>query len=94
VLSTQPLLFFKPRDQTSAERAKSFSLLCSYQCSCSFYVLLPPIAVFLGLVVDCSFACRCIEVVALRLALNDLEPDGGRTCGLKKDLGGERLQVP
>jgi hypothetical protein len=29
VLSKQPLLFFSPRDRTSTERAKSFSLLCS-----------------------------------------------------------------
>jgi hypothetical protein len=30
VLSKQPLLFFWPRDQTSAERAKSFSPWCSF----------------------------------------------------------------
>jgi hypothetical protein len=40
-------------------------------------------------VVDCTFACCCVEVVASRLALNDPKPDGGRTCRLKKDLGGD-----
>jgi hypothetical protein len=30
MLSTQPLLFFSPRDWTSAERAQLFSLLCSF----------------------------------------------------------------
>jgi hypothetical protein len=29
MLSKQPLLFFSPRDRTFAERAQSFSLLCS-----------------------------------------------------------------
>jgi hypothetical protein len=46
VLSKQPLLFFSPRDRTSAERAKSFPLLCSSSvvalslpCCLSFYSL-------------------------------------------------------
>jgi hypothetical protein len=82
VLGKTPPMFLWPRDRTFAERAKSFFLLhslgvvvLSMPCCLSFR----SISKSSGL--NCSFACRCIEVIALRLALIGSEPVGGRTSG-------------